>query len=319
LTEYKTAQALSPDESYPKEQIETINTLLAQQKTTNENYAKAIMAAEKALAAKDYPMAISGFQAALEYKPGESYPLEKITIINGIIALDKDKLDRQYAGYINQADAFYANQDLPVAQQAYKMASTLKPNEDYPKNRYDEIAGILMARAKALKATYDEAIASADLAYKSQSLEQAVSFYTKALEIKPGEIYPGQMIARIRKYMIDNSVVEVSAESFILKKDLEKRFRFKPVDMNLRKNNYLVVRARVSGQSIPKLYVNYGSESAKNGGVVLKNINSPLLTDFVINISIQDKWFREDNDWLSLYSENGDLEITSVRISQGAR
>jgi len=316
MTEYKMALTLSPEQSYPKEQIESINNYFSRQKTVNESYTKAIMAAEKALAAKNYPLAATGFQSALEFKPDESYPQEKITEINGIIAQNKETLDKQYNDYIAQADALYSNQDFLIAQKAYKLASVLKSYEDYPRNRYNEIADILIAKARAVKEAYDGAIADADKAYKSLEFDQAVMFYSKALEIKQGEIYPGQMIARIRKYMIDNSVVEVSDENFILKKDLERRFRFKPVDMNLRKNNYLVVRARVSGKANPKLYINYGNEELKNGGVVLKDINTELLTDFVINISIQDKWFREDNNWLSLYSENGDLEITSIRISQ---
>lgn len=317
ITDYKTAVALSPDQSYPKEQIEIINTYLSQQKTINESYTKAIMAGEKALVAKDYLLAIEGFQSALEFKPEENYPREKITEINGILSLNMEKLDQQYNDYISQADALFAKQDLLTAQKAYKMASVLKPDEDYPRDRNNEIVTILAAGAKAKKEAYELAVADGDKAYKSLLLDQAVTYYSNALDIKPGEVYPGQMIARIRKYIIDNSVVEVNTESFILARDFEKRLRFKPIDINLRKNNFLLVRARISGDSNPKLYINYGSENLKNGGVVLKNINSKLFTDFVISISTQDKWFREDNNWLSLYSENGDLEVTSIYISQG--
>jgi len=316
ITEYKTAAALSPAESYPKERIETISTLMSQQKVTNENYTKTIMAAEKAFAAKDYSTAISGFQSALNFKPDEVYPLQRITAINGIIALDKEKLNKQYTEYIGQADAHYSRQDFVVAQKEYKMASDLKPGEDYPRERYNQIATILITKAKETKETYEGAIADADKAYKLLIYDQAVMYYSKALEIKPGEIYPGQMIARIRKNMMDHALVEITAENFILKNDAERRFSFSPVNVNLRKNNYLVIRARISGKSQPKLFINYGNQSMKNGGVVLKNINSEILNDFVINISLQDKWFREDNNWLSLYSENGDLEVASIRISQ---
>lgn len=223
----------------------------------------------------------------------------------------------QYTDYIAQADAFYSRQDLIASQKGYKMALMLKPDEVYPREKYNMITDILIAKAKATKEAYEGAIADGDKAYKSLIMDQAVTYYSKALEIKPGEIYPGQMIARIRRYLIENSVVEVTGESFILKNDSEKRFHFKPVEANLRRNNYLVVRACISGISQPKLYINYGSGNGKNGGIVLKNINSELLSDFVINISLQDKWFREDNDWLNLYSENGDLEVASIRISQG--
>jgi hypothetical protein len=131
----------------------------------------------------------------------------------------------------------------------------------------------------------------------------------------PGIPDPGQMIARIRKYMMDNSVVEVSNEKFLLKNNSIRRFSFKPVEVNRRKHNYLLVRARTSGNLQPRLYLNYGRENTKNGGIVLKKINSDLLCDFVINISALDQWFREDNNWLSLSSENGDIEIASIRIS----
>jgi len=290
---------------------------MSRQKDVQENYNKAIMTAEKAFAAKDYPASISGFQSALDFKPEENYPQEKITTINNILALDKEKRDSQYTEYIGKADAYYSKQDLPVAQKEYKMASEIKPNEAYPRARYKEIADILMAKAKETKFAYESAIANADKAYKELTYDQAVLFYSKALEIKPGEIYPGQMIARIRKNMMDHALVEISTEKFILKNDSEKRFSFSPVNAGMRKNNFLVVRARISGNSQPKLYINYGRETSKNGGVVVKNINPEMLNDFVINISIQDKWFREDNNWLSLYSENGDLEVASIRISQG--
>jgi len=317
ITSYKSALGLFPDETHPRERIETINALLIAQKASREGYNKALMAAEKAFAAKDYPAAISGFQSAQAFLPEEKYPDERITVIVGIISMEKERLDRQYNEYISQADQLFLAQDFLLAQKAYYMASALKPEEEYPKARHEEIAGLLSARARAVKEAYNKAITDADNAYKSLIFDQAVNSYSKALEIKPGEIYPGQMIARIRKYMMENSVVEVTSEGFLLKKDSEKSFSFKPVDINLRKNNYLVVRARNTGNIAPKLYINYGCDKLKNGGIVLKNINTGLLNDFVINISMQDKWFREDNNWLSFYSENGDLEVASVRISQG--
>jgi tetratricopeptide (TPR) repeat protein len=317
MTEYKTANSILPTESYPKERIEAITSLMSRQKDVQENYNKAVMAAEKAFAAKDYSLSITRFQSALDLKPEENYPQERITAINTILALDKEKRDKQYAEYLGKADDDYSKQDFPVAQKEYKMASEIKPDEEYPRERIKQISDLLLAKAKETKYAYESAIADADKAYKELTYDQAVLFYSKALEIKPGEIYPGQMIARIRKNMMDHALVEIAAESFILKNDSERRFVFSPVNASMRKNNYLVVRARISGNSLPKLYINYGNQTMKNGGVVVKNINSELLKDFVINISIQDKWFREDNNWLSLYSENGDLEVASIRISQG--
>jgi tetratricopeptide (TPR) repeat protein len=313
---YKSALLLFPEETYPKERIETLGSLMQEQKAAKENYSRSVMAAEKAFAAKDYAASIEAFQKAQAFLPDETLPGERITVILGIIALEEEKLNRQYKEYITQADQSVVKDEYTTALQAYKLASLLKPAEEYPRQRYNEINTLLMAKAKAVKQAYDETLAAADLAYRSLTFDQAADLYTKALQIKPGEVYPGQMIARIRKYMTDNSVMQISAEQFVLRNDTERRFSFKPVDINLRKNNYLVVRARTSGKVPPKVYISYGEGNLKNGGVILKNNSTGLLSDFVINISEQDKWFREDNNWLSLYAENGDLEIASILISR---
>jgi len=39
------------------------------------------------------------------------------------------------------------------------------------------------------------------------------------------------------------------------------------------------------------------------------------VNDFIIRVGNQYKWFSEDNNWLEIYPENGDIEITLVRIS----
>jgi hypothetical protein len=65
------------------------------------------------------------------------------------------------------------------------------------------------------------------------------------------------------------------------------------------------------------VFINYGKDDAKSGGFVLKGIESDESSDYLLRISIQDKWYRVDNNWISLYPEGGDIEITSIQISQG--
>jgi len=317
ITAYKAALDVYPAESYPKERIEAVNAKLKELKVIQDNYSRAVFMAEKALAAKDYSAAIAFFETASGYKPAELYPKEKILAIGSLISENMEKMNRQYAAYLEQGESFYAGQKLEEAQKAFKIASMIKPEEAFPKQRADEIGLLITQREGMIRESYNKAIAEADKAYKSLILDEAIRLYTSALEIRPGEPYPGQMIYRIRKYMMENSVVEVTSEQFLLKNNSEKSFSFKPVDVKLRSKNYLVIRARSSSKVQPKLYVNFGRDKMKNGGMVLKTINSELIYDFVVNVSMQDKWFREDNNWLSLYSENGDIEVSSIRISQG--
>jgi hypothetical protein len=313
---YKRALSMFPDTKYLNDRVASTNNLLIQAKIIQDKYNKAITTAEKAFAAKDYSNSVAAYQSAAGFRPMESYPKERIMIINGIMASNKEKLGSQYEEFIGQADELYLKQEMLIAQKAYGLASALKPDENYPREKYNEIAALLIAKSKAKKEAYEKAVADADKLFKVQDLDAAADLYLTALTMQPEMPYPGQMIARIRKYQFESSVVEVTNENIILKKESEKRFYFKPIDINLRKRNYITLKVRNIDDLQSKLIINYGTKNTKNGGVVINGINSRLLNDFVIDISIQDSWFREDNDWLSLYAVAGDLEISSIKISQ---
>ena len=314
---YKSALLIKPSESYPQEKITEIVGLLAKQNVLNESYSKAIVNADKAFGEKDYSLALTGYQLALGLKPEETYPQEKINAINAAFAEDKEKTDQRYAELISKADADYSKQDYTNARISYQQATSMKPGEAYPKDKLTEISNLLLARSKEMKDDYDRIIVDADKAYAARIFDQAIGFYENAITAKPDESYPGEMIAKIQKYMAEHSIVNVTKETFKVLNNTEKRFSFKPIDASLRKNNYVVLKARNPSGSKPKVYLNYGRDSAKNGGIVLRSITNDINNDFIIRISIQDKWYREDNNWLSLYSEGGDIEISSIQIAQG--
>jgi hypothetical protein len=79
----------------------------------------------------------------------------------------------------------------------------------------------------------------------------------------------------------------------------------------------VLVKARnLSGDDF-KIIFTYGSNKGKNGGFVVQVPNTEEYNDFIIRVGNQYKWFSEDNDWLSVYPENGDIEIKMIRISAG--
>jgi hypothetical protein len=59
----------------------------------------------------------------------------------------------------------------------------------------------------------------------------------------------------------------------------------------------------------------YGGDNGKNGGFVVQVPNDAGINDFIIRVGNQYKWFAEDNNWMSIYSQNGDIEISIVRIT----
>ena len=87
--------------------------------------------------------------------------------------------------------------------------------------------------------------------------------------------------------------------------------------MRLRKNNYIIIKARKTGETEPKVYLNYGIDGQKSGGIVLKSIKSDITGDYMVRVSMQDRWYRLDNNWIAVYAEGADLEISKMQIAQG--
>jgi hypothetical protein len=117
--------------------------------------------------------------------------------------------------------------------------------------------------------------------------------------------------------MSDHAILNLFSESQLISAGNEKKFTFAAIDPSLRKNNYILLKARSTGKNAPKVYLNYGKDNQKNGGIVLRNLDKSTISDLLISISIQDKWFREENNWISISVETGEIEITQVQIAAG--
>lgn len=229
----------------------------------------------------------------------------------------KTQNDIDYAEALEQANRFTTDQDYPSAIKAYEIASELKPMEEYPKDRIIALHNLLLERLKNNLESYNKFIAAGDLAYQSNIFDKAIDEYSKALLTRPEETYPSNMIDKIKKLMEDNAMIDLVENTTILLNSNEQRFNFKPIDMRLRKNNYIVIKARKTTEKAPKVFINYGKDSQKSGGIVMKGIESDETSDYLLRISIQDSWYRVDNNWISIYPEGGDIEVTEIQISQG--
>ncbi|MBK7215388.1 MAG: hypothetical protein IPH88_19330 [Bacteroidales bacterium] len=78
----------------------------------------------------------------------------------------------------------------------------------------------------------------------------------------------------------------------------------------MRKQNYLLVRVRSNDKSLPKLFLSYGSEG-KNGGIVLKEIQSGIIKDYVIHIVFRISG-REKIQLAKPVCENGDIKVKTL-------
>ncbi|MHC1775347.1 MAG: hypothetical protein AB9834_08035 [Lentimicrobium sp.] len=314
---YQRALELKPSEQYPKNQIALIETKISEKRSLEDNYKAAIAEADRLFEAKDYPNALPGYQKALALKPSETHPQERLSTISNILEEQRQLADKDYNEAIENANRLFSLQDYTSAMKSYENASALKPAEAYPKNKLIEINSILMERSRNQMDAYNKIIMKADLAYQDKIYDQAIDAYEEASLAKPDEAYPGEMIRKIRKYMEDHAMVDLVSAPVVVATDTEQKFKFKPIEMRLRKNNYIIIKARKTSEIEPKVYINYGIDGQKSGGIVLRSIKSQETGDYIVRVSIQDRWYRLDNNWISVYSEGGEVEISKMQVAQG--
>ncbi len=296
---------------------------------------KARLAEEARVAAEqqaelDRQIALAAAKEAEQRKQDSIHSIEQAKIKaeqDRLLALAEEKrlkeeeqkrlADKDYYDAIDKGNTLYTQQDYPSAIIEYERASSLKPLESFPKERLIQINNILQERNKNNLESYNKFISAADLAYQSKIYDKAIDEFQKASTFRPQETYPLLMIEKIRKQMEDNAIITILEQPTIMTNSMEKRFQFNPIEMRLRKNNYIILKARKTTEHIPKVFINYGKDGQKSGGIVMKGIENEETTDYLLRISVQDMWYRVDNNWISIYPEGGDIEITSILISQG--
>ena len=136
-TDYSSASAFKPNESYTKDkiaEIEKIVTDIADQKAIDDKYAGIIAGADRLMEAKTYADARIEYGKAGDLKPSENYPRTKIAEIDRILAaIEAQKsLDEKYNGLIKEADTLLAEKSYEEAKTQYQGAAVIKPTEDLP-------------------------------------------------------------------------------------------------------------------------------------------------------------------------------------------
>ena len=201
---YQKASDLKEKEIYPKNKLKEIETIVANEQKTNEAYNDAIALADSKFTSKEYNEAKVGYQKALTIKAEEKYPTDKIKEIENILS-ELNKKDKGYTDAIAQADVELKNKNYQKSIDSYKLALTFKADEDYPKDKIEEVTKLLN-ELKQLQESYDKLITTADASFKSKKYEDAKSDYQEASNLKKEEQYPKDKLAEIE------SIVNASAK-----------------------------------------------------------------------------------------------------------
>jgi tetratricopeptide (TPR) repeat protein len=314
--EYTNALTLKPAEQYPKDKIAEIDVVLAELKAKEDAYKASLAAADQLLLEKKYEEARTEYQNSLTMKPQATYPKEKIGEINKALEMLLGK-QKYYDNLIVDADNALKEKDYSKAKETYQQALGVFPAQVYPKSQVDRITARMDSLYRANKSFYDKAIADGDRFYNSYEFDKAVDAYTDAANFLPMEKYPREMIVKIRRTIAENAIADVLNSSVTIKSNDEKQFPFPPVNIASRKNNFVYIKIRnLSGKPFNVL-VRYGKDKQPNGGVVMRNLNPDgKMNERLVSVKDQDLWSREDNNWISLYPQGGDVEVSFIQVSR---
>ena len=315
---YEEALAIKPAGKEAQANVDRASTLKAEMEeriARQETYDNAIREGEDLLASKNYELAKIAFEEAAEAKPAETYPPQKIAEIDTVLAQLAAERQQRYDEAITKADVYFTQGNYKDALIEYKIARSIKPEESYPNAKIAESEKIIEEELKVIRGQYDVVIAEADNLYNSKIYDKAIQSYQQARNMLPDEPYPIEMIKKITKYLDDNAITDVVKERIVIYSEVTERFEFDPIPVNVRKSNYVLVKARnLTGQSF-KMIFSYGGDNGKNGGFVVQVPQDEEMNDFIIRVGNQYKWFAEDNNWMSIFAQNGDIEISIVRIT----
>ncbi|CAN5609232.1 hypothetical protein BH10BAC3_BH10BAC3_34920 [soil metagenome] len=212
-TEYYNAQALKPGESYPQSQLTIIDNkvaetaaLLVKEKEAATKYNAVIINADNAFKNKDYDVAKTGYNNALELKSGDVYARGKISAIEKIaadIALQKrqaaeKELNMRFETAMAAGDKAYNEKNYSAARTSYENALQFMPDKVYPANQIKLIDHKLYELAEQEKTRqFNSLIALADQSFNNKAYDSAKIYYTSALSVRPDEFYPKNQVELI--------------------------------------------------------------------------------------------------------------------------
>ena len=279
IAKYEEAKNVLPDETYPSDQIAKINQIKSDEaaaielagKEQEEKYNGFISVADGAFDTQNYDVALTNYRSALEIKPEESHPQNRIAEISDLQAAAGEK-EKQYEGLISSADKAFKAKDYEAAKTDYNAALGLKPGEEHPTSQLTEIERLITeaeanaakeqeaAAAKEIEEKYNGLIATADKAFKSKEYEDAKSAYQAALEVKTAEQYPADQIAEIDRLVSEAADLAEREKAEAASKEKEAQYKnfissadkaFKAADYSTAKTNYESALGVKPGEEYP--------------------------------------------------------------------
>lgn len=225
---YRKALTIKTSETYPKDQVQKIDQLLAeikrqeaealkqQQEKLDQSFSEAMANGDNAFNSNDFNKAQTAYQTALSLKPTDSSAKKKLGETEARIA----QIARNTLAYnkaITEANSQLTAKKYPEAKEKYAEALQYLPNEDYPKRQISKIDELLAQQAAEIKLhqDFDKAIAEGESQLKNKDLINAKLAFTKAYNLIPSEPLPSQKIKEINELIAEQQRIDAAEKTTI--------------------------------------------------------------------------------------------------------
>lgn len=226
------------NEQYPLDKINEIDLKIAALAEAERKNAEAEKQAEfeklerkgdDAVELSNYADGIRSYEEALVIFPDNQRVIDKKRNAENLLAdyNSKNELDGQYNDLIANADSEFNAKSYANARAVYQQAINLKPDEQYPKNRIDEIDLLLLEMEKRNAENeksdlFAQLETEGDEKVEVESYSEAIDKYDQALEIYPEDARVQQKAGKARQLLkTAKSAAELDAmyDDFIAKAD----------------------------------------------------------------------------------------------------
>ena len=269
------------------------------------------------IADKKYAEAEQSFNQVLVLDPNNATATEKLGLIAGFYEEIQRQKQENYNRAMSEGSYAMDSRNFAEAINQFNIALVNKPGDEAATQQLTLAQQNENMRLAAIENEYNGYITKGDAQLQTKNYDKAIEFYTKAMQVNPGNPYPGNKIREIGEILKANKLAELVSNTTIINSGETKRYEFTPVDAASRRGNYLLIKAKNLGERPFIMYISYGSKSGRNGGFTVNVPNNQDVNDFIVRIGSQYKWFSEDNTWIEILPENGNIEITSMEITKG--
>ena len=115
---------------------------------------------------------------------------------------------------VKEGDQSIKDDNYNIAISKYQEAQNLFPNNNMVKQKLSHLNNLIAEKSKSnsIDSNYNHLISKADEFRDNEKFEEAISFYNRAIKIKPLESYPKNQIESINSKVLDISNNKIQSQ-----------------------------------------------------------------------------------------------------------